>query len=139
MSILKYNSKTVPFNKNVIDHTILDFKNLEFKQNEELNNILMDIQNKKISNKIGPSDNCLFLFNKLFNSNNKKHLYLQRLENIIREELSIDYFLQEFKNIKAIMYRELNTNDFSKKNFVATDNTPFRFSIHNVSSINNIV
>ena len=139
LSILKYNSKTVPFKNDVIDNTILDFKNLEFKQNEAINNILMDIQNKKISNKIGPSDNCLFLFNKLFNSNNKKQLYLQRLENIIREELSIDYCLQEFKNIKTIMYRELNKNDFNKKNFVATDNTPLHFSIHNVSSINNIV
>jgi hypothetical protein len=139
LSILKVNSKTVPLNKTNLDNTILDFKNLEYKQNEEINSILLDIQNKKINNNIGISDNCLFLFNKIFNSNNKKQLYLERLEKLIREELSIDYFFQEFKNIKAIIYKELNKIDFNKKNFVATDNTPFRFSINNVSSINNIV
>jgi hypothetical protein len=139
LSILKVNSKTVPLNKTNLDNTILDFKNLEYKQNEEINSILLDIQNKKINNNIGISDNCLFLFNKIFNSNNKKQLYLERLEKLIREELSIDYFFQEFKNIKAIIYKELNKYDFNKKNFVATDNTPFRFSINNVSSINNIV
>ena len=49
LSILKVNSKTVPLNKTNLDNTILDFKNLEYKQNEEINSILLDIQNKKIN------------------------------------------------------------------------------------------
>lgn len=139
LSIIKLNSKTIPYNKTIFDNTFLDFKQIENKRNEEINSILNDIHNKKINNDIGISDNFLFLFNKLFNSNSKKQLYLQRLEKILQEELSIDYLFKEFRTIKFIIYKELNKNELNKKNFITTDNTPFRFSINNVSSINNVV
>lgn len=139
LSLIKLNNKTIPYNKTTFDNTFLDFKKIENKRNEEINSILNDIHNKKINSDIGISDNFLFLFNKLFNSNSKKQIYLQRLEKILQEELSLDYLFKEFRTIKFIIYKELNKNEINKKNFISADNTPFRFSINNISSINNVV
>ena len=109
---------------------------MDEQKSDDIKSILTDIQNKKINSNVGAIDNFLFLFAKIFNSNNKKQLYLQRLEKVLQEELSIDYLFQEFKLIKLSLYRDLKKHD-NIPNFV-TDGTPFRLSINNISSINNI-
>ena len=129
LSLLKLNNKTEPINK-------IEIVNTEMQRNEEIKSFLNDIHNKKINSKIDMLDNFLFLFGKMFNSNNKKQLYLQRLEKILKEELSIDYLFQEFKNIKLAIYRDLKSKELDKKNFMISD-IPFHFSINNVSSIKN--
>ena len=130
LSLFKLNNKTEPFNK-------IELGNTEMQRNDELKKFLNDIQNKKINCNIDMLDNFLFLFGKMFNSNNKKQLYLQRLEKILQEELSIDYLFQEFKKIKSAIYRDLKSyNELDKKNIIISDNQ-FRFSINNLSSIKN--
>ena len=130
LSIIKRNSKTIPYNKTIMNNM------MDEQKSDDIKSILTDIQNKKINSNVGAIDNFLFLFAKIFNSNNKKQLYLQRLEKVLQEELSIDYLFQEFKLIKLSLYRDLKKHD-NIPNFV-TDGTPFRLSINNISSINNI-
>lgn len=127
LSIFKLNNKTEPVNK-------IEMSNTEMQRNDEIKKFLNDIQNKKINSNVDTFDNFLFLFGKIFNSNNKKQLYLQRLEKIIQEELSIDYLFQEFKKIKFAIYRDLKSNELDKK---INMDTNFRFSINNISSIKN--
>ena len=127
LSIFNLKNKTESINK-------IEIPNTETKRNVEIKNFLNDIQNKKINNNIDMLDNFLFLLGKMFNSNNKKQLYLQRLEKILKEELSIDYLFQEFKNIKLAIYRDFKINELEKKQFMISDNQ-LRFSINNVSSI----
>ena len=129
LSIIKENSKTAPLNKTL-------GYNIEELRSDEIKSILSDIQNKKINSNVGVIDNFLFLFAKLFNSNNKKQLYLQRLEKILREELSIDHIFQEFRFIKHSIYKDLKKDDINQSNFY--DGPPFKYGINNVSSINNL-
>jgi hypothetical protein len=129
LSIIKENSKTAPLNKTL-------GYNIEELRSDEIKSILSDIQNKKINSNVGVIDNFLFLFAKLFNSNNKKQLYLQRLEKILREELSIDHIFQEFRFIKHSIYKDLKKDDINQSNFY--DGPPYKYGINNVSSINNL-
>jgi hypothetical protein len=80
----------------------------ENKNNDEIKNILIDIQNKKINNRINFSDKFLFLFAKLFKINTKKQLYLKRVEQIIVNDLSIDYIFQELKKLQKIINNNIN-------------------------------
>ena len=105
------------------------------KKNEEIRGILNDIQNDKINSDIGFIDNFIFLFAKIFNSQNKKQLYLRRLEKILLEELSIDYLFQEFRKIKSIIYKDINKYNYEKKN--GTKSTKNHYSLFG-SSIKNI-
>jgi len=131
LSIIKPNSKTIPFNRTIVN-------NEEDQKSDDIRSILTDIQKKKINSNIGAMDNFLFLFAKLFNSNNKKQLYLERIEKVLQEELSIDYLFQELKMMKLSIYKDLRKNDNNQHNFMVTDGTPFRLSFNNVSSINNL-
>ena len=98
--------------------------------------------NKKINSNIGVIDNFLFLFGKIFSTNNKKQLYLQRLEKILQKELSIDHLSQEFRLFKLSIYKDLkkddNDNDNNQSNLYVSDGSPFKYGINNVSSINNL-
>lgn len=60
-------------------------------------------------------------------------MYLQRLEKILRDELSLDYLFQEFKRIKFLMYNDVKPNFIDKWNYLSKNQFSF-----NVSSINNI-
>jgi hypothetical protein len=131
LSIFKANNKTLPLNKTFGNNT-------EEKKSDEIKSILSDIQNRKINSNVGVIDNFLFLFAKLFNSNNKKQLYLQRLEKILHEELSIDHLFQEFRLIKQSIYKDLKKDDNNQSNIYASDGAPFKCGINNVSSINNL-
>jgi hypothetical protein len=131
LSIFKTNSKTVPFNKTLGN-------NVEEQKSDEIKSILSDIQNKKINSNVGVIDNFLFLFSKLVNTNNKKQLYLQRLEKILQEELSIDHLFQEFRLIKLSIYNDLKKDDNNQSNIDGSDSGPFKYGINNVSSINNL-
>ena len=130
LSIIKNNSKTIPLNKTIVN-------NMDEQKSDDIKSILTDIQKKKINNNIGAIDNFLFLFAKIFNLNNKKQMYLQRLEKVLKEDLSIDYLFQEFKLMKLSLYNNLKKNE-NLPNYFVSDGTPFRFSINNVSSINNL-
>ena len=127
LSILKSNNKTEPLNQ-IEQHG---------SKNDDINSILNDLNNRKISGNINSLDNFMFLFSKLFNFNNKRQLYLHRIEKIIHKDLSIEYLYKEFKNIKLTLGNDLRKYEFDKKNLI-NDNTQFRFSINNLSSINNI-
>ena len=133
LSIIKVNSKTVPLNKTLGN-------NIEEQRSDEIKNIIFDIQNNKINNNIGVIDNFLFLFGKLFSTNNKKQLYLQRLEKILQKELSIDHLFQEFRLFKSSIYKDLkkDDNDNIQSNLYVSDGAPFKYGINNVSSINNL-
>jgi hypothetical protein len=131
LSIIKENSKTAPLNKTL-------GYNIEELRSDEIKSILSDIQNKKINSNVGVIDNFLFLFAKLFNSNNKKQLYLQRLEKILHEELSIDHLFQEFRLIKQSIYKDLKKDDNNQSNIYGSDGAPIKYGINNVSSINNL-
>jgi hypothetical protein len=130
LSIIKNNSKTIPINKTIVN-------NMDEQKSDDIKSILTDIQKKKINSNIGAIDNFLFLFAKIFNLNNKKQMYLQRLEKVLKEDLSIDYLFQEFKLMKLSLYNNLKKNE-NLPNYFVSDGTPFRFSINNVSSINNL-
>ena len=137
ITILNLNKKNnSSINKSIINNSIIDTKtNLEMKKNEEIRGILNDIQNDKINSDIGFIDNFIFLFAKIFNSQNKKQLYLRRLEKFLLEELSIDYLFQEFRKIKAIIYKDINKYNYEKKN--GTKSTKNHYSLFG-SSIKNI-
>jgi hypothetical protein len=60
-------------------------------------------------------------------------MYLQRLEKVLHDELSLDYLFQEFKRIKLLVYDNMKSNGIDKWNILQKN----QFSI-NVSSINNI-
>jgi len=130
LSAIKLNSKTVPFNKTIME-------NMDERKSDDIKSILSDIQNKKISSNVGVVDNFLFLFGKIFNSNNKKQLYLQRLEKVLQDELSIDYLFQEINIMKISLYKDLKKLD-NLHNYFVSDGTPFKLSFNNVSSINNL-
>lgn len=137
--ILKLNNKTyplqkkksIPINSEINVDPIKTFK----IQKEEFKNILTDIETKKISDKVNFYDNFLFFLGKLFHSNNKKQMYLRRLEKLLREELSLDHLYQQFKKIKLLVYslNEIKKPQSDKWNVLPKN----QFSI-NVSSINAI-
>lgn len=92
-----------------------------------------DIHTKKISHKVNFSDKLLFVILKLIRTKNKKQMYLQRIENLLHEELSLDYLFQEFKTIKFLLCKDLKRYQTDKWNTLSKN----KFSI-NVSSINNM-
>ena len=85
-------------------------------KNDEIKNILIDIQENKINHRINYSDKFLFLFAKLLNINTKKQLYLQRIEKLIANDLSIDYLFQKFKKIEKYIDKNLADSNFNKNN-----------------------
>ena len=87
-------------------------------KNDEIKKILIDIQEKKISNKINFSDKFFFLFAKMFNINTKKQLYLQRVEKLILNDLSIDFLFQKFKKKEKYIDNNLSDCDNNKINDV---------------------
>ena len=130
LSLFKFNNNnTHPININ-------KSKKNNLTKNDQIKNILEDIQNRKIKSNIDMIDNFLFLFGKVFNFNNKKQLYLQRIEKILQEELSIDYLFQEFKTLQFTLNKALSANnEIMRRNFMVTYGT-LGLSINNVSSIN---
>ena len=70
---------------------------------------------------------------KLIRTKNKKQIYLQRIENLLHEELSLDYLFQEFKTIKFLLYRDIKKHQVDKWNTLSKNKFSF-----NVSSINNM-
>ena len=128
LSLIKKNNRTEPVNQN---------NSSKNEKHDDIKSILGDVSNGKINSNISPFDNFLFLFAKMFNYNNKKQLYLKRLEKVILEELSLDYLFKEFKSMKFIIHNDLRRYEFDKKNLI-NDNTQLRFSINNISSINNL-
>ena len=96
----------------------------------DITNILTDIQTQKIREDIKFLDNIYFFFRKLFHSNNKKQMYLQRLEELLHEELSIDYLFKEFKRIKNFLNKDYQNFQTDNWNIISKN----QFSI-NVSSI----
>ena len=115
LSVIKLNNNKSLIKKNVLNNSCnSQIKISENKNNDEIKNILIDIQNKKINNRINFSDKFLFLFAKLFKINTKKQLYLKRVEQIIVNDLSIDYIFQELKKLQKIInnnINEVNNND----------------------------
>ena len=115
LSVIKLNHNKSLIKKNVLNNSCnSQMKISENKNNDEIKNILIDIQNKKINNRINFSDKFLFLFAKLFKINTKKQLYLKRVEQIIVNDLSIDYIFQELKKLQKIInnnINEVNNND----------------------------
>ena len=105
---LKNNS----LNKSIFNNSsFTPIKHFKMKKNDEIKKIIIDVQNNIISNNINFTDNFLFFFSKLFNLNNKKQFYLQRIEKILHNELSIDYLFQEFEKIKIIMNKNVKINN----------------------------
>ena len=96
----------------------------------DITNILTDIQTQKIREDIKFLDNIYFFFRKLFHSNNKKQMYLQRLEELLHEELSLDYLFKEFKRIKNFLNKDYQNFQTDNWNIISKN----QFSI-NVSSI----
>ena len=138
MQIFRLNNKTFPLKQipsfgNNSEYNYGNINNYENIKNEVIRNILTDIQAHKISDNISLSDNFFFFFGKIFHSNNKKQMYLQRLEKVLQDELSLDYLFQEFKRIKLLVYDNMKSNGIDKWNILQKN----QFSI-NVSSINNI-
>ena len=99
----------------------------------DITNILTDIQTQKIREDIKFLDNIYFFFRKLFHSNNKKQMYLQRLEELLHEELSLDYLFKEFKRIKNFLNKDYQNFQTDNWNIISKN----QFSI-NVSSIKNM-
>ena len=136
--ILKINNKTFPLKKNpsfpeLSDMNFDPMKTFFDKEKEDIYNILNDIHTKKISHKVNFSDKLLFVILKLIPTKNKKQMYLQRIENLLHEELSLDYLFQEFKTIKFLLCKDLKRYQTDKWNTLSKN----KFSI-NVSSINNM-
>ena len=136
--ILKINNKTFPLKQNpslpeLSDMNFDPMKIFFSKEKEDIYNILNDINNQKINNKVNFSDKFLFSFFKLIRIKNKRQIYLQRIENLLHEELSLDYLFQEFKAIKFLAYGDIKRYQFDKWNSLSKN----KFSI-NVSSINNM-
>ena len=80
------------------------------QNSDEIKNILFDIQNKKISNRINCIDKFWFLFSKLLKINNKKQLYFKRIEKLIINNLSIDNFFLDIYKMKKILNKNINDN-----------------------------
>ena len=108
-------------------------KHFEKKKNDEINKILIDVQNNIINNNINFTDNFLFFFSKLININNKKQLYLTRIEKILHNELSIDYLFQEFKKIQITMNKNVKMiNDYDNKFVDPTKmQSIYSYTLHN--------
>ena len=106
-------------------------KSFEIQKYDKLKKLLIDIQNNKINPKITYIDNYIFFFGKIFNFKNKKQKYLQKLEIMIQEELSIDNLFLEFKKMQRTAFREMNftnvsninNNDIEKKVLIPTKST----------------
>ena len=90
--------------------TEYDIMILKIYPYDDIQNISIDIQNKKINNKINFIDKFWFLFSKLFNINNKKQLYLKRIEKLIINDLSIDNFFLEIHKMKKMLNKNINAN-----------------------------
>ena len=138
IQLFQLNNRTFPLKQNPSfdnnsDNDYGNINNLENKKNDEIKKILTDIKTHKINDNINLSDNFFFFFGKLFHSNNKKQMYLQRLEKLLHEELSLDYLFQEFKRMKLLIYNNMKSNCLDKFTILPKN----QFSI-NVSSINNI-
>ena len=136
--ILKINNKIFPLRKNtsfpeLSDMNFEPLKTFFVKEKEDICNILNDIHANKISSKVNFSDIFLFVFMKLIRTKNKKQIYLQRIENLLHEELSLDYLFQEFKTIKFLLYRDIKKHQVDKWNTLSKNKFSF-----NVSSINNM-
>ena len=122
LSILKLNNNTninniSLNNKSSLNSSFnLQTKYIENQKIDEIKKIIIDIQEKKINNKINYSDKFLFLFAKLFNITTKKQLYLQRIEKLIANDLSIDYLFQKFKKYEKYIYNNLSENNYIKNN-----------------------
>ena len=106
LSVLKLNNNNISINKSYLNKSY----DTQIK-NDEIRNILLDIQNKKINNKINFSDKFWFLFAKFFNINTKKQLYLKRVEKLIINDLSIDYLFQKFIKIEKAINKNLYDNN----------------------------
>ena len=118
LSILKLKNNTFIYKSYFSNNSFGTQIKINKNQNyDDIQNILIDIQNKKINNKINFIDKFWFLFSKLFNINNKKQLYLKRIEKIIIKNLSIDFLFHEFNNIKKIINKN-NTNDDINKVYI---------------------
>ena len=76
------------------------------------------------------------MFAKIFNVNTKKQLYLQRLEKLLHDELSIDYMFQEFRRMKMIIYKNIKANDLDIKYYFNPTKSTKGQSIHS-NSIDN--
>ena len=136
ISVLKLNNKSNnSLNKSIFNASSLaPKKSLELYRNDKIKNILNDIQKKKINPKISFIDNFLFFFAKIFNFNNQKQLYLQKLEKLLHDELSIDYLFFEFKKLKLAAYKDMNIIDLDRK-FLNPSKSTKGQSIH-ASSLN---
>ena len=118
LSILKLKNNTFIYKSYFSNNSFGTQIKINKNQNyDDIQNILIDIQNKKINNKINFIDKFWFLFSKLFKINNKKQLYLKRIEKLIIKNLSIDFLFQEFNNIKKIINKN-NTNDDINKVYI---------------------
>ena len=100
--ILKINNKIFPLRKNtsfpeLSDMNFEPLKTFFVKEKEDICNILNDIHANKISSKVNFSDIFLFVFMKLIRTKNKKQIYLQRIENLLHEEL-----------LNGILYQKIN-------------------------------
>ena len=115
LSILKLKNNTFIYKSYFSNNSFGTQIKINKNQNyDDIQNILIDIQNKKINNKINFIDKFWFLFSKLFNINNKKQLYLKRIEKIIIKNLSIDFLFHEFNNIKKIINKNNINDDINK-------------------------
>jgi hypothetical protein len=129
--LLILNNKTLPLRhipsfQNNLDDFIEPMK-------MEITNFLTDILTQKLNYDINFLDNIFFFFRKLFHSNNKKQLYLQRVEKLLHEELSLDYLFQEFRRIKIFLNKDFKKFQSENWNIISKN----QFSI-NVSSIKNM-
>jgi hypothetical protein len=129
--LLILNNKTLPLRHNPSFQNNLDDFLESMKM--EITNFLTDIQTQKINYDINFLDNIFFFFRKLFHSNNKKQLYLQRVEKLLHEELSLDYLFQEFRRIKIYLNKDFKKFQSENWNIISKN----QFSI-NVSSIKNM-
>ena len=126
--LLILNNQTTPLKYIPSFHNNLD--DIFDPMKMDITNILTDIQTQKIREDIKFLDNIYFFFRKLFHSNNKKQMYLQRLEELLHEELSIDYLFKEFKRIKNFLNKDYQNFQTDNWNIISKN----QFSI-NVSSI----
>ena len=123
ISVLKLNNiNNAPLTRTYIHQPsnmkYMNNKTFSIKKKDEIKNILIDIQKRKINNRIGFSDNFLFYFAKFLNIKTKKQLYLKRVEKLILNDLSLDYLFQEIKNFEKIIYNDINNNiDFDLNGF----------------------
>lgn len=129
---LNNNKSTNSANKSLYNNSSLaPMKSFDIQKYDKLKKLLINIQNNKVNPKIKYIDNYIFFFGKIFNYKNKKQKYLQKLEIMIQEELSIDNLFFEFKKMQITAYRDMNftnvsninNNDIEKKILIPTKST----------------